>query len=530
MSSEVPSSSLLGGSDDFPSSVEEAGALLGTAITRLSVNSTATHKAPPSGMHSSFTVRTEVPSRELFMRLYQLRTLLRLPTENNEPLVAAPSILAVLMKLLSLSSSMAPSYLHYNEALSTGNSQRPETPPMLSEALRHLWVDSVALCHVQGERLTGSAKIQTTQFLRQMLALASLNPRSQKAAGGVRVAALQVVRALFSQLPARMAPWSLDVLQVCQKALKSAGNGEPSYRVAAMEAAIATATACREAHLAKTQENALPLVLAGAYEEKALLEIARILKLAASDKFPEVRRGAAVLCAVAAPLSMSSSSNPTEALAALDDWMPLCVKNLDDSSAFVSQSWAQALARGLCTVLEYHGSRGNNTSGTDDADIGETRASPGAGATPAARKSWLSQMRSTRMILKYMSQQFVRAGGELGAARMGGPFSTGGRGVRLGWTLAMVEFLRTVITVKGIEVNPKEWRKQLLKELFSHELQKQLKPPDSQGTTNPLFATAAQRNWSKSDAPLIRNLVCRIFRQGLTEGSAEPIQIGLLDD
>eukprot|EP00977_Amphora_coffeiformis_P001138 scaffold236_cov245-Amphora_coffeaeformis.AAC.5 len=521
-------------SDDFPSSVEEAGALLGMAITKLSVNSASTHKAPPTGMHSSFTVRTEVPTTELFMRLYQIRTLLQQPTDDNKPLVAAPSILAVLMKLLTLSSSMAPSYLHYNEALNT-TQQRPETPPLLSEALRHLWVDAVALCHVQGDRLTGAAKIPTTQFLRQMLSLAGLNPRSQKAAGGVRVAALQVVRALFHQMPARMAPWSLDVLQMCQKALRSAGNGEPSYRVAALEAAIATATACRTAHVQKTNEESL--VLAGAYEEKALVEITRILRVAATDKFPEVRRSAAVLCAIAVPLSISSAGGGDAALRALEEWLPVCTKNLDDASAFVSQSWAQALARGLCTVLEYHLARGGGGSGSggggEDADIGETRASPGgAGGQAQARNkvSWLAQLRSTRAILAYLCQQFVRAGGELGATRLGGPFSMGGRGVRLGWSLAMVEFLRHVHTVKGVEINPKEWRKQLLRELLSSELEKQLKPPENKGNTNPLFATAAQRNWSKADGPLVRTLVSRIFRQGLTEGVAEPVQIGLLDD
>ena len=102
--------------------------------------------------------------------------------------------------------------------------------------------------------------------------------------------------------------------------------------------------------------------------------------------------------------------------------------------------------------------------------------------------------------------------------------------MRLGWTLALVEFLRHVHNVKGIEVNPKEWRKQLLRELFSPELEKQLKPPENLGNTNPLFATAAQRNWSKADGPLVRTLASRIFRQGLTEGAGEPVQISLLDD
>jgi hypothetical protein len=501
------------------------------AITRLSLSKeNASHKTPPPGMHSSFTVRKEVPTTELFMRLYQLRALLRITPD--EPLVAAPSILAVLMKLLSLSSSMSAAFLSYNDAVTAGNPQRPETPPMLSEALRHLWVDCVALCHVQGERLTGgAAQMQTTPFLRQMLALVATNPRSLKAAGGVRVAALQAVRALFAHLPARMAPWALDVLQVCQKALRSAGNGEPSYRAAAMEAASATAVACRQALLQRTTgPPPYPLVLAGAMEEKALQEIGRILKQATSDKFPEVRRGAALLASVAAPLSLSSSAQPAEALAALDEWLPICLRNLDDVSAFVSQAWAQALARILCTVLEYHSSRGINPGGGggggEEADIGESRSAPFS----APPKSLLSQMRTVGAVLTYMAQQFARAGGELGAARLGGPLSTGGRGVRVGWTLALVEVLRLVGTVQGIEVNPKAWRAQLLRQLLSTELEKQLRPPEYPASTNTLFATAAQRNWSKADAPLVRTLVGRVFRQGLVEGANEPTQLGLLDD
>ena len=536
------SSSAMTISDEFPSSVEEAAALLGAAITRLTASSSSiqsTYKAPPTGMHSSFTVRTVVPSTELLVRLYQLRTLLRQHSlvDNNQPLVAAPSILHVLMQILNLSSTMAPSYLHYNEALSSNAAARPETPPLLSEALRHLWVDAVALCFVHGGG--SSNNMSTTPFLRQMLAMAVLNPRSAKAAGGVRIAALQVVRALFVQMGSgtstSMAPWSLDVLQVTAKALKSAGHGEPSYRLAALEAAAATATACRQAHLRKLAGSgdytaAPSLVLAGAYEEKALLELTRILKTAANDKFPEVRHAAAVVCGLAVPLAVTS--NPQAALAALDDWLPLCVKQLDDaSSVFTSHAWASALARGLCTVLEYHRTKGGagGSGGADDIDA----ASPSkAGPTSATRQSWLGQMRSIKAVLSYLSQQFVKAGGEMGAARMGGTFSSGGRAVRLGWTLTLVEFLRLVPTLNdGGAVNPKEWRQQLLDELLPPELEKQLKAPDAlNNKANPLFASAAQRNWSKADAPLVRTLVARVFRQGLTEVSPEPVQIGLLED
>ena len=79
-----------------------------------------------------------------------------------------------------------------------------------------------------------------------------MHPRSAKAAGGVRIAALQVVAGLLEfgdaaddsalnkymvnnnssnnniqinfTLASMLAPWSLDVLQVCLKALRSAGK------------------------------------------------------------------------------------------------------------------------------------------------------------------------------------------------------------------------------------------------------------------------------------------------------------------
>jgi hypothetical protein len=62
-------------------------------------------------------------------------------------------------------------------------SKRVTTPPMLSTPLRKLWVDCVVLCHQLGEGLTGNSRIDTYAFVRSMLSLASLNPKSAKAAG-----------------------------------------------------------------------------------------------------------------------------------------------------------------------------------------------------------------------------------------------------------------------------------------------------------------------------------------------------------
>jgi hypothetical protein len=111
--------------EEIPQSVEEAGALLGAAITRYGTGAVATIN-PPKGMHSSFATVSPVPSSELLGRLHSLRSLLRSVPPKDTPLVAAPSLLAgVLMKLLGISSSLAAS----NPLDPT---RRTDIPPMLS--------------------------------------------------------------------------------------------------------------------------------------------------------------------------------------------------------------------------------------------------------------------------------------------------------------------------------------------------------------------------------------------------------------
>ena len=63
---------------EAPVSVEEAGALLGMAITKLS-SQPEQWVEPPQGMHSSFAASTAVPGAELFCRLASLRALLHSP-------------------------------------------------------------------------------------------------------------------------------------------------------------------------------------------------------------------------------------------------------------------------------------------------------------------------------------------------------------------------------------------------------------------------------------------------------------------
>ena len=342
--------------DDVPQSIEEAGALLGAVITRYG---TGTYRmiAPPKGIHSSFATVSPVPSSELLFRLHSLRALLR-SAPQDIPLVAAPSLLAgVLMKLLGISSNLASTPADPNK--------RVDTPPMLSTPLRKLWVDCVVLCHRLGEGLAGNARINIYGFVRNMIQLAGMNPRTARAAGGTRIAALEVLAGLFEdpKLSPQLASWALDIINLSQRALRSSGNGEPTYRIASVRAACSAAIACRQASLKiRPVEGSARLVLKGAMEDKAIVEVVKLIKLAVTDKFPEVRSSAATLASLLAPIvihtSVKSPTNPDAAVnsptTSLEDVMTVAFKNLDDESPDVAAGWAEAMSRCLSTAIEYY--------------------------------------------------------------------------------------------------------------------------------------------------------------------------------
>ena len=625
----------------FPSSVEEAGALLGMAITQLTMASSSSSSAssslaPPAGMHSSFRVLRPVSNAQLLMRLYELRALLR-STQSEGPLVAAPSILAVLIKLIGVSTNLAPAYLTGSvnpaaAASSLGNASalnastpndaaaaavpRPATPPMLSHAIRHVWVDCVTLCHVRGAGLTGSTRIHTSQFIRQMLSLASQNPRTARAAGGVRVAALNVVEALLlvdetkeheqqEETPRRInkshrstsqplvlqtAPWALDMLQVCLKALRSAGNGEATYRQSALKLAIAVAVASRRAQMIRLQqqqgESVLSLsdllVLKGALEEKALVEAVKILKQATQDKLPEVRLGAAQFAAHLAPLLLPKETSSSSSLSLVEETLTLAWRNLDDESPQIGHFWSQTVARIVVTLLQYHsqqqqgargggggasgatsptnrgtintqassGSAATSSSSKGDesgSDVEITRSRPtttsrvgstsaatvGGGAGGGGRVTLLSQATSLKRILLYLVDQFVKVGGELVATRMGGSFSTGGRPVRVGIGLVVSQLLqlRAYMGEEAHSLTLVELIQVLLGMVGGPDMEKQLRPPEGSTTTLGVgFPSVGSRNWSKADAGVARAVTCRVLRDGISQVSSEPSQLALLQD
>lgn len=518
---------------NFPQSVEEAGALLGATITTCG-KGVRKPTLPPIGMHSSFTVYAHVPSSELMSRLYDLRALLR---ASDAALSSAPSILAVLMKLIGVSTSLAAAATTSTTGLTsattstTGTSAgsaapaiSDQTPPLLSNPLRKLWIDCVVLCHTQGT----SALMDVTTFVRKLLATALLHPRSQKAAGGVRLAALQCVAALLRQpgLASRLAPWALEVFQAALKAVKSTGNGEPTYRLAAVEMSVAAAVASRVACLKSKPESA---ALTGAVEEKALQEAIKLVKVAVTDKYPEVRRATAEFVAAMAPFWLGSNTDNTFVF--IEDVMVICQRNLDDDSPHVLAGWAEGLARCLATVVQHHShmqqTGASGSSHDDDTGDGEGRSR--SDRTSKSHTGLAPSLTSVKKVVAWLVDQFVKVGGEMIASRAGGTYSIGGRAVRLGYTLTVVEFFRLQYQCGAIGQGRYTLKEALVQILgmAGTEMEKQLRPPPGPETTT-LFGSSSK--WSKADPTLVQVCIARVLRRGLSELASEPVQLQLLQE
>jgi hypothetical protein len=559
-------------SDDLPQSVEEAGALLGAAITRFNAGAYKTI-SPPKGTHSSFSTISPVPSSELLQRLYSLRALLR-NAPTDAPLIAAPSLLAgVLMKLLGISSTLA---------TAPPTPSKTATPPMLSTPLRKLWVDCVVLCHQLGEGLSGNARINIYGFVRNMISLAAMNPRTAKAAGGTRIAALQVIAGLLEvpKLSAQLASWALDIITLSQRALRSSGNGEPTYRIASIQTAVSVAIACRQASLmTRPLQGNRRLLLKGAMEDKAIIEVIKLIKLATVDKLPEVRSAAATLGAMLAPVlihtSVQSPRHP-DGLAAspttsLEDVMTIAFKNLDDESPDVAAGWAEALSRCLSTAVEFcsqvNAETISNRNVEGDGPPSET-AKAGDSRISMSRKGVVSASVAQNLpsAIKYLVGVFVKVGGELVAPRAGGSFSTGGRAVRIGFSRTLVQLLRLQSQMncvgEGKGVSVKEAIRIILS-MVGSDMESQLNAHDKSmpfaesldatsvvtpstaqtsaptgAISNPLFGQVPSANplfgqgpkKSHADAGIARLATNRVLREGISEMAPETTQLAILHE
>ena len=568
--------------DERPESVEAAGALLGAAITICGTGAT-TENAPPKGMHSSFATATSIPSSQLLMRLYYLRALLR-ASPPEEPLVAAPSLLAVLMQILGTSNQLAAKNAAAGTTMSTITSSssssgagasplRQEIPPMLSTPLRKLWVDCVVLCHTLGEGLSGTARTSLFAFLKNMIALAGMNPRSAKAAGGARVAALDVIAGLFNDesLAPKIAGWAHDAFQLCLRALRSSGNGEPSFRIAAVRMACAVAKASRVSYL-KSKPDVMAdrprdaLLLVGALETPAVLEAIKVLKQGSADKFPEVRSASATFAALLAPMlvihpksrsgsSGGSTSDPNAPVANLDEAFYIALKNIDDEKAEVAAAWSEALARCICTAVAVGERKASSAMAKRDVEVDQDdpsasrAAAAAAAANPAQRNSRkkegpVSVCKDLKSAILFLLKNFVKVGGEVSAGRAGGIFSMGGRAVRVGLGNSLTQLLRIHFTlgVIGHEdgLSVQEILLLVLK-MAGVEAEKQFVLPISTQTLditttatadakvaggNALFGSKK----SEIDAGLVRLSAGNVIRCGISELATETTQLNLLQD
>jgi hypothetical protein len=617
----------------LPESVEEAGVLLGATITRCGREHIPS-VSPPRGMPSTLaSVQPHVPSAELLLRLYDLRSLLPpLPKQQRNdgeaekdessssqpqkqqmpPLVSAPSLLAVLMKLLPVSTSIA---ARPKTAATTGANTGCsfDTPPMLSVPIRKLWCDCVAQCHSSGQGLTGNAKIDTLQFVRQMSAVALTNPKSARAAGGVRLAALDVISKLFEALPDLLAPWSVEVLQLVLKALKSAGHGEPAYRESAVRAACATAVGCRESQLNRMRRSLQygnnnnsddvtnlrrTVLLKGGMDDKAVLEAVKVLKQAVTDRCDSVRALAAHLASLLAPLLIHASSMEApggNVWASMDDVVALALKNVDDEAPFVSDRWSDAVSRCISTCIEYnetlknqarnlqrrnpdaeassadgtsatvsptHAASSSSVAATSGDDGGATAMGGSVGSRfgAALRAKAVSPAQSCIGLgpaIQWLVELFLKSGGELSAFKGGGPYSVGGRAVRVGIALCLVKLVqlhagvfRSIGTTSSSSGSDSGLTYRQLVErvlrMLGDDMEKQLRAPlstdasSSGGVMASGAGTAAQnlfgggaslhRVRSKGDPSLVRSACCRILREGLSESVPEPAQLAILHE
>lgn len=221
-------------------------------------------------------------------------------------------------------------------------------------------------------------------------------------------------------------------------ALRSAGAGEPTFRIAA--------------------------VYSGLFVDD-LEEGFRIVKLAAGDKFPEVRYGAAKL---AAEKVIS------------EDALTLALRNIDDEQPYVALAWAQAAAQ--CIWQLAGKKKGQQTL------------------------PWLT---SHKAAMDHCVEQFIKVGGELVATRAGGTFSLGGRSVRLGYALILVDLVR-LDTERSLEE---------LGDILKRILRMVDIPDDSK-----------QRLWSSYDTGLVRLFCGRILREGFAEHATESEQVALMQE
>ena len=351
------------------------------------------------------------------------------------------------------------------------NKQHKPLPALLSTPLRNVWVECISLCLALGCSLSGNLRIDVYAFLGKMMEISSWNPRSKMAAGGVRLATLEVLGhacIVNTDLAKRSAPYALEILQCCHKGLLSGGAGEPGHRSACVKTACQMLVACRRAANSSFLRRADSFAVPGAIEEVVAVEAIKFIRRATSDKYPEVRMGAAVFAGLAAPSlirivpfsgsqrGVAMKDGDASPLVWLEDVTQMALRNIDDESAGVSTAWSATLARCLCASAEYGASvrnaKSEDQASKRSADVDDEAMSPADGLDLAGKLKAFSEARravaattacsSVISTIVYLVSQFVKTGGETVASKCGGLYSIGGRASRIGFADSITEFLR----------------------------------------------------------------------------------------
>lgn len=441
-----------------------------------------------------------------------------LDKDKTATLEAAPSIIPLLHKLFHISSSLAltPILLHsssstipavnplqsiagtassaklkprpqtsssnHNSKSVNGNENAPPsshsknlqvppvriTPPLCSQPIRYQWVRCLTLAH----RLSPTHSLPSTNphvLLAPYFQSASGHPRSAKSAGGARVAALAIMTSIFDDeiLGAKyVRPLLPKVITLCHNGLRSSGSTDVVHRVHSVRCALSAIMAWRDAPSPIVTRNSnspqkIFISERNRVEDKVLAECARLLKKASEDRYPEVRVAAADFASVLSSMLIieeprgRTSKKEYNVLVHSDEVMAICLRNLDDESVGVSVAWSEALARCICTAVEYHalskktqaetnmdGSSGNKNDFT--AKLKAFQEARRAVGTIASQSCFTLESAIT-----FLVQQFAKVGGE-GAYKLGGSHSMGGRYAQVGISLAIIDLCKIQLQTGGI--------------------------------------------------------------------------------
>jgi hypothetical protein len=265
--------------------------------------------------------------------------------------------------------------------------------------------------------------------------------------------------------------------------------------------------------------------------------------------------------------------------------MTIAFKNLDDESPEVAAGWAEALARCMCTSIEFGKQLSAEKTSQRDVEGGADGSSSGAPDkdAPGRRKGVVSASVCSTLpkALKYLVGMFVKIGGELVAPRAGGQFSTGGRAVRIGFARTLVHLLRLQSSLQtigeGKSISNKEAIQTILL-MVGNDMEVQLNaakdrsvpfaasldatsvvtastvldsggvgntvfgqaagnPLFGQAAGNPLFGQSAGNplfgqgpKVSHADAGMARLAASRVLREGISDLSTETTQISILHE